>query len=279
MSGGQAIPQVIPWMAAEGERPPEVWTKDGAEVSKIPVEDGAVHNFPAESVTPHPVAEHTTRVGQPINLQDPVAESATKGGQPPDVEEGAGESWEESGEDEFLQATQPEWQILQRSEWSAEERARRIYRNRTVAMLRRYFRYSIETGRLPSLLGREFFRSNVTSYRVSTFEDRVIFVFDMEKALDRLDDFSRQIIARHILQEHDQEATSRLLHVGERTVRRYVPITLDLLSEVLLDMGLIDRVNSDGKKSCQGGQEDENSVSSWEHGKNNHDYSLDTKGA
>ena len=36
------------------------------------------------------------------------------------------------------------------------EKARRIYRGRTVAMLRKYMRYSIETGRLPSLLGREF---------------------------------------------------------------------------------------------------------------------------
>ena len=71
-------------------------------------------------------------------------------------------------------------------------------------MLRRYMRYSIETGRLPSLLGREFFRAKVTSYTVVTFEDRVIFVHDMEKCLDRLDEFSRQLIARHILQEHDQ---------------------------------------------------------------------------
>jgi len=56
------------------------------------------------------------------------------------------------------------------------ERLRRTYRGRTVAMLRRYMRYSIETGRLPSLLGREFFRAKVTSYTVVTFEDRVIFV-------------------------------------------------------------------------------------------------------
>src|SRR3974390_2514596 len=34
-----------------------------------------------------------------------------------------------------------------------EERERRIYRGRTVRMLRRYMLYSIETGRLPSLLG------------------------------------------------------------------------------------------------------------------------------
>ena len=53
-----------------------------------------------------------------------------------------------------------------------QERERRIYRGRTVAMLRRYMRYSMETGRLPSLLGREFFRAKVTSYTVVTFEDQ-----------------------------------------------------------------------------------------------------------
>jgi hypothetical protein len=51
-----------------------------------------------------------------------------------------------------------------------------LYRERTIALLRRYLRISIEVGRLPSLLGRELFRSKVTSYRMSSFEDGVIFV-------------------------------------------------------------------------------------------------------
>src|SRR5438876_933901 len=55
-----------------------------------------------------------------------------------------------------------------------------IYRDRTTAMLRRYFRLSVELGRLPSLLGREFFRARVTSYRMHSFEDAVIFVHDVE---------------------------------------------------------------------------------------------------
>ena len=76
-----------------------------------------------------------------------------------------------------------------RDEEEDRERERRIYRGRTVAMLRRYMRYSIETGRMPSLLGAEFFRAKVTAYTVVTFEDRVIFVHDMEKCLDRLDEF------------------------------------------------------------------------------------------
>ena len=121
------------------------------------------------------------------------------------------------------------------------ERVRRIYRARVVTMLRKYLQYSIETGRLPSLLGREFFRAKVTSYTVVTFEDRVIFVHDMEKCLEKLDEFSRQLIARHILQEHDQEATGRLLGCTERTVRTYVPIVLDLFTEILFDVGLLAR--------------------------------------
>ena len=33
-----------------------------------------------------------------------------------------------------------------------------LYRERTIALLKRYLRISIEVGRLPSLLGRELFR-------------------------------------------------------------------------------------------------------------------------
>lgn len=135
-------------------------------------------------------------------------------------------------------------------------------------MLRRYMRYSIETGRLPSLLGREFFRAKVTSYTVVTFEDRVIFVHDMEMCLKKLDEFSRQLIARHILQEHDQVETGKLLHCTDRTVRTYVPIALDLLIEVLLETGLMERLEAIAKKPCQGGTEHQNCVSHCEDDEN-----------
>jgi hypothetical protein len=149
-----------------------------------------------------------------------------------------------------------------------EDRQRRIYRARTVTMLRRYMRYSIETGRLPSLLGREFFRSKVTSYTVVTFEDRVIFVHDMENCLNRLDEFSRQVLGRHILQEHDQAETARLLQCAERTIRTYVPMALDLLSDILIEVGLLERVVPIREKPCQGGPESHFSVSDCKDGKN-----------
>ena len=160
---------------------------------------------------------------------------------------------------------------LGRVEMEDRERQQRIYRGRTVGMLRRYLRYSIEAGRLPSMLGSEFFRAKITAYTVVTFEDRVIFVHDMEKCLDRLDDFSRQLIARHILQEHDQAATGRLLGCTERTVRTYVPIVLDLFSDILLEVGLMERLVSIRENSylnsCQGGLESEIAASDCDDGK------------
>ena len=150
-----------------------------------------------------------------------------------------------------------------------EHRRRRIYRARTVTMLRRYMKYSIETGRLPSLLGQEFFRAKVSAYSVVTFEDRVIFVHDMEKCLQRLDEFSRELIARHVLQEHDQAATAKLLHCTERTVRRLAPVAIDQLCEIMLKVGLMERLDVEAGKSCQGGLENEISVSDCEESKNN----------
>ena len=118
------------------------------------------------------------------------------------------------------------------------------------------------------MLGREFFRAKVTSYTVVTFEDRVIFVHDMETCLNKLDEFSRQLIARHILQEHDQAETGRLLNCTERTVRTYLPMALDLLSYILLEVGLLQPVALIRENSCQEGENDQMSVSGCERGKN-----------
>lgn len=161
-----------------------------------------------------------------------------------------------AGQDGAQRAEEPAFHLRVKAE-EERERTRRTYRGRTVAMLRRYMRYSIETGRLPSLLGREFFRAKVTSYTVTTFEDRVIFVHDMERCLARLDDFSQQLIARHIMQEHDQAATAKLLHCTVRTVRTYMPVVLDLLVEILLDVGLMKPIDSVVDNSCQEGERDQ----------------------
>jgi len=226
---------VIAWIAAEAEQRERSDLSQGTRdmacpVSKnkehrtLPIQDLPVHQFPAIGrQNPHP-SQKARRMGHP-EMPSPA------------VEETPGMSAADYVSEEFRD----------------REQERRTYRGRTVAMLRRYMRYSIETGRLPSLLGREFFRAKVTSYSVVTFEDRVIFVHDMETCLERLDEFSQQLIARHILQEHDRRETAKLLHCNEKTVRRLTPLALDQLSEILLDMRLMERLDSMEKNSCQGG--------------------------
>lgn len=148
-----------------------------------------------------------------------------------------------------------------------EARQRGIYRSRTVGLLRRYMRYSIETGRLPSLVGREFFRSNVTQYQVTTFEDRVIFVHDIETCLGQLDGFSQQVLARIVLQEYGGEDAARLLGCTRMTVHRVLVEALDELSAILVGAGLLDALAPNPPKPCQGGKTGSFSVSDCEDGK------------
>src|SRR5690242_17981171 len=131
-----------------------------------------------------------------------------------------------------------------------------LYRERTVGMLRRYMRLSIEVGRLPSLLGREFFRTRVTSYGSSTFEDSVIFVHDVERSLEKLNDLDKKWIARTVLQEYSQEEAARLIGCVRRHAVRCYAEALDRVTEIFLKRGLLSRLphtELDRQKTCQGG--------------------------
>jgi hypothetical protein len=131
-----------------------------------------------------------------------------------------------------------------------------LYRSRTAALLRRYLRFSIEVGRLPSILGRELFRSKVTSYRMASFEDAVIFVYDVERALNQLNAFGQLLIATIIFQEYNQDEAAEQLRCARRTICREFPEALDRISEIFLEGGLLNRLPiAPVENSCQGGPE------------------------
>ncbi len=149
-------------------------------------------------------------------------------------------------------------------------------------MLQRYMRYALETGRIPSILGGEFFRSRVTSYSVTTFEDRAIFVHDMEKCLNRLDELSRQILARVVLQGHDHDEAARLFGCTRMTIHRNLTEALDRMADILLGVGLLealpvaappsenqpcDAQSTPVEKTCQGGEATDFLLSDCEDGK------------
>ena len=116
------------------------------------------------------------------------------------------------------------------------------YRRRTAALLRRYARASVEVGRIPSLLGREFFRSRVSSYSMRNFEDVVIFVADMEQAIERLNAREKKLLAMNILEEYTIPEVARLVGCTQRTVERFLQDALDQLSRILLADGLMEKL-------------------------------------
>lgn len=120
------------------------------------------------------------------------------------------------------------------------------YRSRTVALLRRYARASVEIGRLPSLLGREFFRSRVTTHSTRSFEDTVVFVTDMERTLEELDALEKRLVTMYILEEYTIPEISRLLSCCERTGERRLHDAIDQLSQALLSRGLLERLPQPG---------------------------------
>jgi hypothetical protein len=126
----------------------------------------------------------------------------------------------------------------------AQERGEfHLYRDRTIALLRKYLRMSVELGHLPSLFGREFFRSNVSTYSTNSFEDVAIFVHDMESALSAVTAMDQEIIARTVFQEYTYDEASRLLSLPRRSFVRRMAEAIDHLSEVLLDRQLLDRAH------------------------------------
>lgn len=115
-----------------------------------------------------------------------------------------------------------------------------FYRKYTEAMLRRYMRQSISVGRMPALLGHDAFRGKMSTYRVTSFEDSVIFVYDVEKCLKKLDSFSRELIRRIALQEYTQGEAAGILGISLRTIVRRYGEAIDSLTKIFIDYKLLD---------------------------------------
>jgi DNA-directed RNA polymerase specialized sigma24 family protein len=138
-----------------------------------------------------------------------------------------------------------------------------LYRDRTSAILRRYLRLAVEVGRLPALLGREFFRTRVTSYHTQTFEDTVIFVHDVERCLGLLNDGEIELIAVIVMQEHHHYEVARMMRCTRRTIVRSYGDALDKLSEIFLDREILSRIPKKKPvvaEACQGGETSETRI-------------------
>ncbi len=125
-----------------------------------------------------------------------------------------------------------------------------FYRSYTEAMLRRYGVLSMESGRVPSLLGREMFRGKVTNYRVHGFDDVVIFVHDVERCLQLLQPEQQRLIVRVGVQEYTFGEAAAMFGLSLRSVQRRYFEALDELTGIFLKRKLLERVATD---PCQEG--------------------------
>ncbi|HEX3570745.1 MAG TPA: hypothetical protein VHU44_07970 [Acidobacteriaceae bacterium] len=119
-----------------------------------------------------------------------------------------------------------------------------FYRKYTEGMLRRYMRMSLELGRVPSLLGRgEMFRAKVSSYRMESFEDVVIFCHDVERCIQRLTSMQQSVIDLMAVKQYTLvEAASVLGICREVAVRHYI-YGLDRLTEIFIEAEILNLQN------------------------------------
>jgi len=115
-----------------------------------------------------------------------------------------------------------------------------FYRQYTEGLLRRYMKLSMQSGRVPSLLGRELFRGKVTSCAVHGFDDVVIFVHDVARCLEQLDPGLRHLVRRIALEEYTQQETAAMLGLSLRSVIMRYTEAIDKLTRVFLERKLLE---------------------------------------
>ncbi len=115
-----------------------------------------------------------------------------------------------------------------------------FYRKRTLALLHRYLRTSMDIGRAPCVLGNSTFRGRASHHRLRTFEDSLIFVFDVEKCLKRLDRVSQAVIAHVALEDYTPPEAAAITGESLRTVTRIYGEAMDRLTRLFIAFGLLE---------------------------------------
>jgi hypothetical protein len=114
-------------------------------------------------------------------------------------------------------------------------------RRAALKVLHRYLQTSMQVGRAPCFLGNAVFRGRVSSHRIPSFEDAVIFLFDVEKCLKQLDSFSQVVVARIALEDYTPPETAHLTGESERNIHRIYGAALERLADLFLEYEVFGR--------------------------------------
>ena len=124
------------------------------------------------------------------------------------------------------------------------------FRGQTLAIMRHFFELSCQVGRLPSLLGREFFRAKVSHHSIPSFEEQAVFARNVELCLARLSDEDAEMIRLIGLYDFSRDEISEMLRCTKAWVHQHVAQAVDSLSEIFLQAGLLSEGRPD-RRQCQ----------------------------
>jgi len=113
------------------------------------------------------------------------------------------------------------------------------FRGQTLAMVRHHFELSSQLGRLPSLMGREFFRARVSHHAIPSFEEQAVFVRDVELSIAKLSAEHQEIVMLAGLYDFSHDEIAQMLHISKAAVNLWFAEALDALSEIFLAAGLL----------------------------------------
>ena len=112
-------------------------------------------------------------------------------------------------------------------------------RAHTHGLLRRYLYSSFQPCRVGSVLRDPVGRGWVSSRPICTFEDAMLFVFDMEKCIKSLPSLDRDILTRTVLQEYTQTEAAVLLGMSARAMSYKFSAAMDRLTRKLIEAELL----------------------------------------
>ncbi len=122
------------------------------------------------------------------------------------------------------------------------------FRSQTLAMVRHYFELSSQFGRLPSLMGREFFRAKVSHHAIPSFEEHAVFVRDIELCIGRLSAEHQEIVTIAGIYHFTHEEIAQMLHMSRSSVSVWFAEALDALSEIFLKARVLREARPDRRQ-------------------------------
>ncbi len=134
------------------------------------------------------------------------------------------------------------------------------YRGQTLAIVRHFFEMSCQLGRLPSILGREFFRAKVSHHAIPSFEDQALFAHDVQQSLMKLDDEGLEVLTLIGLYDLNTNEAAQILHRSAGCVSQRYAEALARLTQIFLDTGVLRRERPDRQQAQMKGRKRPRSV-------------------